>query len=132
MKPAVCLLPLFLLVAACGTENDPSSPASETTEKQYGEVVRSSELRNLSPDVTATDLGILVAGNRNFAVDLYHELILSEGGNLFFSPQSVSQALAMTFAGARLDTEAQMASTLSFDLDQDNLHPTFNALDLAL
>ena len=38
----------------------------------------------------------------------------------------------MTYAGARGETERQMAETLRFLLAQENLHPAFNALDLEL
>jgi len=38
----------------------------------------------------------------------------------------------MTYAGARNNTETQMAETLHFTLSQDRLHNAFNALDLAL
>lgn len=70
----------------------------------------------------------LAAGNSAFAVDLYHQLRGAEG-NLFFSPYSISTALAMTYAGARGETEAQMAQALHFDLGQDELHPAFAALE---
>ncbi len=50
------------------------------------------------------------AGNE-FALDLYGQLRAAEG-NLFFSPYSIHTALAMTFAGARGDTAAEMAKTL--------------------
>ena len=63
-----------------------------------------------------------MAGNSAFAFDLYRTLS-SEDGNLFFSPYSISQALAMTYAGARGETERQMADTLHFALPQDALHP---------
>jgi len=52
--------------------------------------------------------------------------------NLFYSPHSISLALAMTVAGARGETERQMADTLHFTLPQDRLHPAFNRLDLEL
>ena len=42
----------------------------------------------------------MVQGNNDFAFDLYRALSDGEG-NLFYSPFSISQALAMTFAGAR-------------------------------
>lgn len=71
--------------------------------------------------------GDLVAGNTAFAIDLYQQLCRQEG-NLFFSPYSISTALAMTYAGARGNTEAQMAQALHFDLCQDALHPAFAAL----
>jgi serpin B len=38
----------------------------------------------------------------------------------------------MTWAGARTETEKQMAATLHFDLTQARLHPAFDRLDLAL
>ena len=84
-----------------------------------------------SPEVAPADLGDIVAGNSAFAFDLYQAL-RSADGNLFYSPYSISLALAMTYAGARGETEQQMADTLHFTLSQDRLHPTFNALDLEL
>jgi serpin B len=53
-------------------------------------------------------------------------------GNLFYSPYSISAALAMTYAGARGDTKKQMADTLQFYLSQNQLHPAFNSLDQEL
>ena len=80
---------------------------------------------------TDPDLADLVGGNSAFAFDLYRTLA-TEDGNLFYSPYSISLALAMTYAGARGETERQMAETLRFRLPQERLHPTFNALDLQL
>jgi serpin B len=74
----------------------------------------------------------LVAGNSQFALDLYGELSQATDGNLVFSPFSVSQALAMTHAGAEGPTAAQMADTLSFGLPEPGLHETFSALGIAL
>ena len=107
-------------------------PASGPTSTPGADLVsRSGEERNTSPDVSRADLQALVAGNNAFAFDLYG--VLSEsGGNLFFSPHSISTALAMAYAGARDETEHQMADTLGFELAQDRLHPAFNALDLSL
>ncbi len=81
--------------------------------------------------MSAPDAADLVAGNRDFAFDLYQAL-REEPGNLFYSPYSISLALAMTYAGARGETESQMASTLNFVLSQKSLHPAFNQLDLEL
>jgi ankyrin repeat protein len=74
-----------------------------------------------------TDVERLVLGNCAFAIDLYRALNAKEG-NLFFSPYSISTALAMTYAGARENTEQQMAKTLHFSLDQQKLHPAFSEL----
>jgi len=79
-----------------------------------------------SPTATA-DQAAVVEGNNAFAVALYGQL-RSQGGNLFFSPESISAALAMTYAGARGDTASEMAKTLHFTLPPERLHPAMGAL----
>ena len=69
-----------------------------------------------------------VEGNTAFAFDLYQALRTENDGNLFFSPYSISTALAMTYAGARGTTEQQMAEVMHFTLPQDELHPAFSEL----
>jgi serpin B len=96
------------------------------------DVAGSSKSRNLAPAPTATDLAAQVAGNTDLALDLYAYLAESTADNLFFSPHSISTALAMTWAGANGQTEQQMAETLHFVLPQERLHPVFNELDLQL
>lgn len=81
-------------------------------------------------DVSAdaeNDLEQLAAANREFALDLYHQL-QSGAGNLFYSPYSISSALAMTYAGAEGQTAEEMAAVFHFLLEEDRLHPAFNAL----
>jgi len=75
------------------------------------EIIRSEKQRVTSPDVNEADLETLVTGNSAFAFDLYQTL-REEDGNLFYSPYSISLALAMTYAGARGETAQQMADTL--------------------
>jgi serpin B len=82
-------------------------------------------------EVTEAELAELALGNRAFAFDLY-QILREEEGNLFFSPYSISLALAMTYGGARDGTEAQMAEALHFTLPQDRLHPAFDTLDQIL
>lgn len=74
-----------------------------------------------------SDLKTVVQGNDEFAFDLYARL-RGQGGNLFFSPESISTALAMTHAGARGDTAEQMAKTLHFTVKGEQLHAAFHAL----
>jgi len=50
-----------------------------------------------------TDRQILVNGSNIFALGLYAKLRAREG-NLFFSPYSISTALAMAYAGAHGET----------------------------
>ncbi|HOG45852.1 MAG TPA: serpin family protein [Anaerolineae bacterium] len=93
------------------------------------DVVKSDKARLQSPD--AADVPDLVAGNTQFALDLYG-VLYDKGANLFCSPYSISQALAMTYAGAKGATAQEMAQALAFTLPQERLHPAFNALDQVL
>ncbi len=92
---------------------------------------RSDKARVENPNVSEQDLAGLVDGNSAFAFDLYR-LLSGSDDNLFFSPYSISAALAMTYAGARGETEREMGEAMSFLLPQERLHPGFNALDFAL
>ena len=62
---------------------------------------------------TTDDFKTVVKGNSAFGFDLYQKLKNKEG-NLFFSPYSISIALAMTYAGARGKTQKEMARVLHF------------------
>jgi serpin B len=85
----------------------------------------SSELRAAELNQAATQQ--VVQDNNAFALSLYGQLA-QQDGNLFFSPYSISNALAMTYAGARGETATQMAGTLHFALDQERLHAAFGSL----
>ena len=95
-----------------------------------GDEVRSGKARH-APSATEAELIELVSGNSAFAFDLY-QVLRAQDGNLFYSPHSICQALAMTYAGANGQTASQMADTLRFSLPQGRFHPAFNALDQEL
>ena len=118
------LAALFLLVTAL-------SGCGSTSDKQEITVAKSSLSRVTDPQVSAADGATLAAGNQAFAIDAYHKLT-AEKDNLVFSPASISIALAMTYAGAAGTTASEMAAALHFDLPAAQLHPAFNAMDLAL
>jgi serpin B len=84
-----------------------------------------------APEATDAEVAELVEGNTAFAFDVYQALRASDD-NLFYSPYSISMALAMTYAGARGETEQQMAKTLRFLPSQARLHPAFHALRIEL
>jgi len=75
-----------------------------------------------------TALKVVAKGNSAFALDLYSQLRTAEG-NLFFSPYSISTALAMTQGGARGGTAQQMATTLHLT---PSPHPDFAKLQKRL
>lgn len=109
----------------------PSPSPAPTPEPVSMNILQSEKPRITSPEVNESDLTMLVEETSAFAFDLY-QLLRQENNNLFYSPYSISQALAMTYAGARGDTEKQMSDTLHFVLSQDRLHPAFNGLDIEL
>ena len=80
---------------------------------------------------TSGQLVQLSSANIGFALDLYQTLQDERRGkNLFFSPLSISTALAMTQLGARGDTATQIADVFRFNqIDQDQLHGTFKELN---
>ncbi len=122
---SILCVAVILVSAGCPwIEGDQLEPAP-------GQLVKSEKARITSPELPAGDLAELVAANTAFAFDLYQQ-VGDQDGNLFYSPYSVSIALAMTYAGARGETEQQMADALRFTLPQDRLHPAFNVLDQAL
>jgi serpin B len=120
MKKAVFTLMVTVLLglAAC-------------TQPVSGDVLKSDKPRVTAPQASQGDSEAQVEGNSGFAFDLYQAL-RDKDGNLFYSPYSISLALAMTYAGARGETEKQMADTLHFVLPQDRLHRTLNSLDIEL
>jgi|SRR5690554_712167 len=92
---------------------------------------RSEKQRVAIPNISQDARARQVAGNTDFAFDLYRE-IAPTSPNLFFSPFSISQTLAMAYAGARGETESQMASALHFTGRQEDVHSAFNWLNAHL
>ena len=87
--------------------------------------------RHLSPQVSANEVAALARSTGDFAFDLLRS-VAEVDSNLFYSPYSLSQALAMAYAGAAGETEREMADALRLDLPRESLHRAFNALDQAL
>jgi serpin B len=114
LKSIILLFVTSLILSAC----NPVEPV---------EAIQSDLQRDANPVVNEADVTAIADGNNVFALDLLHQLGAGSG-NLFYSPYSISSALAMTWAGARGETESQMADVLRISLDQAALHPAFNAL----
>ncbi len=60
--------------------------------------------------------------NNQFAIDFYKQIANQEKGNIFFSPYSLSTAMAMTYAGAKGVTQEQIAQVFHFTANNDKFH----------
>ena len=80
-------------------------------------------------DTGSTSQGIqeVVNANNQFAFDLYSKIGESGEGNVFYSPYSIFSALAMTYEGAKGQTEEEMKSVFHFP-ENDVLRPNFAAI----
>jgi serpin B len=124
---------LFAAGLGCSSPTTPDPvPNSDCAAGQGpGCVVASARQRVEPAAVSAADVALAVQGNTAFALDLYRD-VGRDPGNLFFSPLSVSESLAMTSAGAHGVTAQQIATALHFALPQDRLHPAFDAIARAI
>lgn len=73
------------------------------------------------------DIYSVVNASNRFALELYSEL-KGENGNVFFSPYSISTALAMTYEGARGQTAKEIQSVFHFPEDDSVRRASFAAL----
>jgi serpin B len=88
----------------------------------------------LSPDMAGYEQAV-VDGNTMFALDLYATLAKEpdfEGKNLFFSPFSISSALAVTYEGARGNTADEIRSVFHLPANDTVRREGFLALDSEL
>lgn len=109
-RPLFLVLAIVMIVGLVGC----SQPAS-------AEVLKSDKPRVTAPVVSSSDMTTLVNGNIEFAFDLYQAL-KGKDGNIFYSPHSISLALAMTYGGTRGETARQMAQTLHYVLAQNTIY----------
>ena len=80
-------------------------------------------------DTGSTQSGIqqVVDANNQFAFELYSELDKAENSNIFYSPYSISSAIAMTYEGAKGQTANEMNSVFHFP-ESNILRPNFAAI----
>jgi len=100
------------------TSGQPAPPTGQETPAQDGEGV-----------------GNVSAGNNRFAFDLYRQIAgdpASAGKNIFFSPYSISSALAIAYEGARGATADEMGSVLHLPENETLRRAGFAGLDAAL
>jgi len=75
--------------------------------------------------VFAQDVSSVINANNKFAFELYSKY-KSEDGNIFFSPYSISIALAMTYEGAKGKTADEIQSVFHFPKDDSQRRDLFS------
>jgi len=114
MKNILSIL-LLLVVISCNKNVSPVANTSENTTNSEpmteGESIQQS----------------LIESNNQFTLELFNN-VSSANENIIISPFSVSSALAMTYAGAKNNTQSQMSYVLHFNHNQEVLHADFSQL----
>jgi len=72
-----------------------------------------------------TEVRNIAQENNAFAFDLYKEITKKEQGNLFFSPFSISTAMAMTYAGADGSTAEEISKVMHFGPNTLAFHKSY-------
>lgn len=134
---SIMVVLVALLAASCGTAEDTGTtttslaPGTTGPAVQQGELVRADVDRATVTDATDDEVAALVAGDSEFAFDLFRAAGVG-GENVFLSPYSIAAALTMTYAGARGITAEQMADALRFGVAGDRIDVARNELDLRI
>jgi serpin B len=143
LVPAMVLAMLMPAAAGCGSDraagDAPARTAHDGPDQVAGQIIkdvdkaqkRALEVGMQTPPVSVAEVAALAESDNAFAVDLFGRL-RRQPGNLFFSPLSISAALAMTYAGARGETAAEIAAVMHFPEDPSRLHPAFKQLQESL
>lgn len=136
MDKRIGIILLFVMGLAGCREPSTSSPAPKPKPAQNApavQAVNANVSRDPNPPVALEDVDVLTAGINAFGLDMYQRLARDQAeANLFFSPYSISETLAMAYAGARGATAQQMAQALHFSEAGPDLHARFDGLFLAL
>jgi serpin B len=119
---------VFLITAVlAGACVPPAQPGVTPVPAAVEQSLQANVPRLASIGLAEDQVSDLVEGGNSFAFDLYHAITENEQGNLIYSPYSISLAFSMVYAGARGETESQMAQVMHY-LPQQEHHPAFNAL----
>lgn len=119
-KIYLLILPFFVFIIALVLLIVFNKPIKDSSEAYSSKALN---------DKTSSEEGvkIVVEANNNFAFDFYSELVKSESSNIFYSPYSLSAALAMTYEGAAGKTAEEIKSVFYFP-ETDILAPNFAAI----
>jgi serpin B len=132
--PSGTLTPVGTASPAPSTPSATASPIASAGPSAIAGAIREvrADLARVAPaDVTQGRGQAVVTADAGFGLRLYHELVKG-GGNLIYSPYSISTALSMTYAGARGSSATQLAAVLGVGDDPTAWHRGRNDLEAAL
>ena len=132
LRTALAVTALSLLATGAGgckktSAVGPDDPASPTTGLPTPAAPATAPVSMPGNDVMTK----LASSSNALGFDLYGR-VKTAPGNLAMSPASISAALAMTFGGARGETEAQMKRVLHVDGSRDAVMSDWGTLSRAL
>ncbi len=120
------LILLLVVIAGCT-----GTPGASGIQKPAGGNLTSPE----TPAASITSGTGIVASNDQFAADLYRKIAkepATGSGNIFFSPFSISSALALTYEGARGTTADEIRSVFYFPSNVTSLREGFAAINVGI
>jgi serpin B len=93
----------------------------------YAVLIFSGCVSTTADDSGSTPAGVaaLVEANNNFSLGLYSQISKGANDNIFFSPWSISDAMAMVYEGARGDTANQIQYVFNFSEDSATRRSSF-------
>ncbi|WP_242337607.1 MULTISPECIES: serpin family protein [unclassified Anaeromyxobacter] len=125
-RAALLAVTALTLSSACGGGSSPTPAPSAP-----GDRIGSTEAR-VTASAPPADLAAAVGSNGALALDLYRVLASEAQENLFFSPQSITFALSMTYPGGSGATAAAFEQTLHVSIPEPRYHRAMNDLDRQL
>jgi len=111
---------------SCGAHNP---VGTNQPDRQFS--IAKSETARENPSASNETILKQAESVNNFAVAMYNQL-KKEGKNLFFSPYSITAALAMTAAGANGATKQQIMDALRVTLQGVDFDKALNAIDQSI
>jgi serpin B len=128
---ALAALAIFLIMIAGCTGTAPIPPGSSD-----GLITKETTMHPVVTTTSTPDNARAVAdANNRFAFDLYSRLAKEKeksDGNIFFSPFSLSSALAITYEGARGKTADEIRSVCYFPENNMALRGGFSAMNAGI
>ncbi|MBN1759218.1 MAG: serpin family protein [Chitinispirillaceae bacterium] len=134
MKTVSAALTTLVTLAIVNCSQNPTGNSDSPDNTQLTTpfaVAKSASVSREAATASETTLSEQVESNNAFAVALYKEL-LTENDNLFFSPYSITSALAMTAAGAIGETRQQILDALQVTLEETEFDAAINSFDQSI